>query len=215
MHFVLDLRPSNILHPVTGFDGLAEDQVLAILGEPSRNPVLNRAGEVNTAPTAPGYLVYPVKWHTVDKSLFLKTPRLIDFGESFDVSSDAPEYPGTPPPYRSPELILEDAAGIPSDLWALGCTLFEIRTGRKLFDLFDDEDDEYLDAMCQILGKLPEPWWSTTWERRSVIYKDDTDEMAALWLFTNPRWLSIAITTHPSRTTLGRWWICWHQGSGT
>jgi serine/threonine protein kinase len=87
-----------------------------------------------------------------------------------------PDDLGTPGPYRSPELILEKAAGVGSDLWALGCTLFEIRTGRKLFDLFDDDDDSYLDAMVQILGKMPEPWWSTKWERRKKIYKDEVDD---------------------------------------
>lgn len=39
-----------------------------------------------------------------------------------------------------------------------GCILFGIRTVRKLFDTFDDDQDEYLSKMAMILGKLPEPW---------------------------------------------------------
>lgn len=102
---------------------------------------------------------------------------LIDLGQSFNVSQppDGDDL-GTPGPYRSPELILDRAAGIGSDLWALGCTLFEIRTGRKLFYPFDDDDDSYLDAIVQVLGKLPEPWWSTGWKARRTIYEDETDE---------------------------------------
>lgn len=102
-------------------------------------------------------------------------PCLIDFGESF-MASDPPEKLGTPGPYRSPELILESKAGYESDLWALGCTLFEIRTGRRLFNLFDDEDDAYLEAMVQLLGVMPEPWWSTTWTERPNLYKDGVNE---------------------------------------
>lgn len=101
--------------------------------------------------TAPQYLVYPVRWCDVDSRHISPEPCLIDFGESFK-ASDPPEDLGIPAPYRSPEIILEKTAGVGSDLWALGCTLFEIRTGRKMFNLFDDDDDAYLDAMVQVLG---------------------------------------------------------------
>jgi serine/threonine-protein kinase SRPK3 len=46
-------------------------------------------------------------------------------------------------------------AGIGSDLWALGCTTFEIRTGRKLFNMFDDDVDDRLYYMVLLLRKLP------------------------------------------------------------
>ena len=81
-----------------------------------------------------------------------------------------------PGPYRSPELILDKLAGIVSDLWALGCTLFEIRTGRRLFSPFDGKGDDYLEAMVDILGALPEPWWSSTWKDRRNLYKDEPDK---------------------------------------
>ncbi|KAK0753669.1 kinase-like domain-containing protein [Schizothecium vesticola] len=171
-----DLRPHNILHPITGLDGLLESEVLCILGEPRKNPVLDPAGQENTTRTAPRYLVYPVDWSSINTDDFIsKSAQLIDFGESFTTVSP-PEDLGTPGPYRSLELILDPRVfGIHSDLWALGCTLFEIRTGRKLIESFEDEDDGYLDAMCQILGKFPEPWWSN-WQGRVGIYKDEADE---------------------------------------
>lgn len=99
---------------------------------------------------------------------------LIDFGESFEISAP-PEDLGTPLSYCSPELMLDSAPSIGSDLWALGCTLFEIRTGRKLLDPFDDDMDDYLYYMVLLFGVLPEPWWSTTWENRKNFYKDDPD----------------------------------------
>lgn len=163
------------MHPVTGFDRLSEEEILSILGEPRCNPVLDANGKENTMPTAPRYLVYPVAWESVDTQFLLKTPKIIDFGECFDISNP-PEDVGTPGCYRSPELLLENQLGIASDLWALACTLFEIRTGRKLFDSFHDDDDDYLEAMCLVLGRLPEPWWPTTWEARKRFFKDETDE---------------------------------------
>jgi serine/threonine protein kinase len=93
-------------------------------------------------------------------------PCIIYFVESFD-ASHPPENLGIPGSYQSPELILDKTVAFGCDLWALGCTLFEIRTGRKLFSPFDDDPDDCLDGMVQNLEKLPEPWWSTTCEIRS------------------------------------------------
>lgn len=160
---------------MAGLDGLPEAEVLCILGEPRKNPVLDPAGQEKTSRTAPRYLVYPVDWMFVNIDFISKSAQLIDFGESYAAASP-PEDLGTPGPYRSLELILDPRLiGIHSDLWALGCTLFEIRTGRKLIESFEDEDDGYLDAMCRILGKFPEPWWSN-WQGRADIYKDEADE---------------------------------------
>lgn len=71
---------------------------------------------------------------------------------------------------------MDKVIGVGSDIWALGCTLFEIRTGRKLFDAFDDEKDEYLCKISLMLGKLPEPWWTRTWEARKHFFEDDVDK---------------------------------------
>lgn len=172
---VLDLTPNNVLHRISGLDGLNEDEVLQILGIPVVNPILNASKKRHSESTAPEYLVYPVSWRDVDAQYISKELCLIDFGESFEVSQP-PEDLGTPGPYRSPELILDKEAGLGSDIWALGCSLFEIRTGRKLFSSFDDEDNDYLDAIVQVLGRLPEPWWSTTWQDRRRMYKDGVDE---------------------------------------
>lgn len=170
----LDFTPNNILHGVTGLDGLGEDEVLAIIGQPEQNPVLTDEDKPHEQANAPRYLVYPLDWFSVDRKILTPEPRIIDFGESF-YATNPPEDLGTPGPYRSPELMLDNKCGPSSDVWALGCTLFEIRTGRKLFRPFGDDDDDYLESMCEILGKLPEPWWSTTWEIRRRLFKDEVD----------------------------------------
>lgn len=172
---VLDFTPSNVLLQMTGFDGLPEEELIRIIGEPQRAAVIvSKTGEAPTDPSHPRYLVFPVTWKSVDLKFYTDKPCVIDFGESFEVSKPHKDL-GIPGPYRSPELILERKVGIPSDLWTLGCTIFEIRTGRKIFNLFDDEDDDYIDAMVWLLGKLPEPWWSTTWKARKEILKDEVD----------------------------------------
>lgn len=154
---------------------MAEDKVLQIIGAPVRNPIVSIDPTLGDEEhNAPQYLVYPVQWHNVGKEYLTEQPCIVDFGESFDMV-EPPQDLSTPGPYRSPELILDCAAGIGSDLWALGCTLFEIRTGRKLFGTFYDDDNSYLVAMVQVLGPFPEPWWSTTWTKRRRMYRDKPD----------------------------------------
>jgi serine/threonine-protein kinase SRPK3 len=97
----------------------------------------------------------------VDIQFISRESRLIDFGESFEISQP-PDDLGILGPYRSLELILDKKASFGSDIWALRCSLFEIRTSKKLFSPFDDKDNEYLDAFVQVLSRLLEPWLSTT-----------------------------------------------------
>ena len=143
-------------------------------------PVNTREGGPHDVPTAPQYLVYPLDWSHVtsaDAGAILVTNKacITDFGESYKVSSPPLEL-GIPRAYASPEHDLEQKAGIPSDLWALACTIFEVRTQGKLFAMFEDELDEHLFIITTVLGKLPEPWWSETWEGRKDIFKDEVDE---------------------------------------
>lgn len=150
------------------------------MGNPLTTDLVTATGEAHGLSTAPRYAVYPVDWAKVDTVYFINEPQINDLGEAFRIECP-PDYVGIPPPYRSPELFLEknytSSTAFGSDLWALGCTIFEIRTGRQLFNCFDDDDDEYLIAMTRILGKMPEPWWSTTWEARKRIYKDEADSL--------------------------------------
>ncbi|KAG2002804.1 hypothetical protein GB937_009450 [Aspergillus fischeri] len=171
-----NFTPSNILLKVEGLDGLTEDEVLKILGEPVKVEVFTESGETPSDPTAPKYLVRPVKFRNVPLPYVVDEILLIDFGESYDVTNP-PEELGVPGSYRPPELVLENTPGFGSDLWALGCTLFEIRTGRKLFDMFDDDDDCHLFHMVEMLGALPKPWWSETWKYRKEFFKDETDSL--------------------------------------
>lgn len=62
--------------------------------------------------------------------------------------------------------------GIPSDVWALACTIFEIRAGFPLFEAFLGGDDEILKEIVATLGKLPEPWWSA-FENHHLWFDED------------------------------------------
>lgn len=171
---VLDFTPSNILLQTSGFDGLTEEQLIQVLGEPVRLGVETSSGEPASVPIAPKYVVRPIKFEKIDPRFISDQICVIDYGESFEVSNP-PKYIGTPQIYRSPELVLDDTVGIGCDLWALGCTLFATRTGRPLFNLFDNDVDENLSRMVLLFGKLPKPWW-TGWEGRRANFEDEEED---------------------------------------
>lgn len=101
-----------------------------------------------------------------------KQIHVIDFGESFDISSPPLNGVGTPLSLMAPELYFDKDASFASDVWALGCLLYEIRAGRPLFYPFFDTDDEYLVEVVQTLGRLPDRWWQA-WEERGNYFKED------------------------------------------
>jgi serine/threonine-protein kinase SRPK3 len=63
-------------------------------------------------------------------------------------------------PYRPPENIINDYYDLKSDIWTLGCLLFEILTGDYLFDIDRcnksiERDRLHIHSMYEILGKMP------------------------------------------------------------
>jgi serine/threonine-protein kinase SRPK3 len=161
---MIDFRPSNILLELHGLDGLDEEQVLALLGEPETTDINMRKDSHPTPemPYAPKYLVYPVDFGEIDHSVISPRVQVIDFGQSFDIwVGPPPSAFGIPANYAAPEVILDSSGSIAIDLWSLGCTLYEIRLGRRLFDVFQLvtlTKKNYVDEIASLLGKPPNPW---------------------------------------------------------
>jgi len=174
----LDFRPSNVLLRLTGFDELSEDELIQQLRDPNKGPFVTISGEC-PAPSGPEYLVEGHSLDRLNKRYISNQVSIIDFGESYDMRSP-PEDLGVTAAFRSPELLLDNTIGVGCDLWALACTIYEIRTRSPLFENFmDDDDDEVIMKMMPLLGKPPEPWWSA-WTARGQWYKEDGT------LLTNP-----------------------------
>ncbi|ABN66143.2 serine kinase that phosphoryates SR family splicing factors [Scheffersomyces stipitis CBS 6054] len=62
--------------------------------------------------------------------------------------------------YRSPEIILKYKTwGSSTDLWSIGCIIFELITGDYLFDPHDgkyfDKDEDHLAQIVELLGAFP------------------------------------------------------------
>ena len=62
--------------------------------------------------------------------------------------------------------------GLEAEIWALGCTIFEIRAGFALFESFLGSDVDILRHTVETLGRLPDPWWAA-FKQRALWFKED------------------------------------------
>ncbi|KAF9623522.1 hypothetical protein IFM89_003312 [Coptis chinensis] len=78
--------------------------------------------------------------------------KLIDFGSSIFEDEHHTSIVSTRQ-YRAPEVILGLGWSYPCDIWSVGCILFELCTGKSLFNTHDNL--EHLAMMERVLGPLP------------------------------------------------------------
>ncbi|KAK9240662.1 hypothetical protein V1525DRAFT_385322 [Lipomyces kononenkoae] len=122
--------------------------------------------------SAPKYLVEPANLSKLESKWFTEKALLVDFGKSFMLQTSPTNGGGIPMSYCAAELYFEGKASVWSDVWALGCTIFEIRAGEQLFASFLGGPHKVIRHIVQTLGKLPEPWWSP-WQLRDAFFDDN------------------------------------------
>lgn len=164
-----DLTVPNILLKLKPMDNWTEKDVYERFGNPRKEVPLTTS-KSSSGNSAPRYIVEAAK---VPEERFLTEEIfLIDFGVSFPF--EAPPRPqdiGVPFMYRPPETIFDSKYDQSSDLWSLGCLLFEIRAGIPLFSRFMGTEDEIIRQWVQMKGKLPDAWWCS-WNARSSYFDE-------------------------------------------
>lgn len=167
---VLDFRPANILVKLTSLDHLSEEEVISLFGQPQIAQVRTESGGELPA-FSPSYLVLPADTSSLGSEYLTDQICVIDFGEAYPFTSP-PEDLGMPENYLAPEILLEeeDAVGPACDMWALGCTLFEIRQQIPLFYMIYDLD-ELLAEMVRFFGEFPADWWDK-WDARKQFFDE-------------------------------------------
>lgn len=165
-----DITPKNVLLQLKGMDTWPTETIYQQLGHPIRHQVFTFSGQRPDL-SAPEYLVESASFSSVDFKYISEQALLIDLGEAFPELSPPSNGVGTPVSYCSPELLMESKAGRASDIWALACTIFEIRSGFPLFESFVGSAVEILEEMLRILGRPPEPCHSR-WEQYRITIAD-------------------------------------------
>jgi serine/threonine protein kinase len=90
---------------------------------------------------------------------------LADFGTHCEAHNYYEESFGTRY-YQAPEIILMGKCSYPVDMWALGCTFYELISGKLLFDPIKDSkhsrDYYHLTLICDTCGNFPESFLKET-----------------------------------------------------
>jgi serine/threonine-protein kinase SRPK3 len=136
------------------------------LGVPQTQDLRRVPGGANEL-TGPRYTVNAISMKLVDPQWLSDQIIIIDFGIAFLEEQSSNDI-GTPKAYCAPEFNFHSLRSRSSDIWALGCTIFEIRTGTSLFRYRGAPTrDQILISMVQVLGTLPDIWWKQWKEGRN------------------------------------------------
>lgn len=161
-----DIKPENIL--VTGMSNKIHELIDLIKKNQQLNILLSKKNKINKASVKKIIKSIPFKeienkykntsmeYIKDDYILNIKT-KLADFGncreinyQGFDIQT---RY------YRSPEIILGYSYNKNCDIWSVGCLIYELLTGKTLFDpdkqMRLSRDQYHIYDMICLLGKIP------------------------------------------------------------
>ena len=146
------------------FDSYNESDLVELFGRPQTSPVLTYS-EKPPRPHAPDYIVVSLDFCSSATTVLSRNICVIDFDQSFTVEEPPSEPLGIPAKCLAPEVAVGGSPSPATDIWALGCAIFRIRSGDDLF--FDYDTDCPADALRQIvkaMGELPQVWKQTKFD---------------------------------------------------
>ncbi|KAF2493387.1 kinase-like protein [Lophium mytilinum] len=151
-----DLTDNNVLFEIKDLQQWSEAELYQHLGAPKAATLLQFNGDP-APPSAPVEAVSAINYSNFDTGLFSGRTRIVDFGEAFSTSSP-PAGLGTAASYFAPEMLFGYPPSLASDVWALGCLIFEMHTSRVFAPAFFGSVEEALGMTHAALGALPEAW---------------------------------------------------------
>ncbi|KAI0186558.1 kinase-like domain-containing protein [Xylaria flabelliformis] len=164
-----DLHLGNLLLQLpSSLANLSVKQLYAKFGVPEQNPVVRVDGK-SIADGVPSHAIPPVWLGATSDEIPLCEAKLLlnDFGTAFRPSDKSRFESYTPLIIRPPEALFEPTAPLSfsSDIWSLGCTIFELLAHRSLIDGIIATQDDIMAQQVHLQGPLPSEWWDK-WEER-------------------------------------------------
>ncbi|KAI1748518.1 kinase-like domain-containing protein [Xylaria castorea] len=165
-----DLHLGNLLFQLpSSLANLSLDELYAKFRAPELEPVARLDGKPLPS-GVPSHAVQPVWLGGASDEIVLSEAKLIlnDFGTAFRPSDNTRFESYTPLIIRPPEALFEPTTPLSfaSDIWSLGCTIFELLAHRSLIDAyFLVIQDDITAQQVHLQGPLPSEWWDR-WEGR-------------------------------------------------
>ncbi|KAM0278422.1 hypothetical protein ACHAQH_005177 [Verticillium albo-atrum] len=172
-----DLHLGNLLLRMdSSLDNLSVEELYTKLGAPERVSVERVDGApTSSAPGVPMYAVPPVWLGIASDKLPLGEARLLlsDFGVAFRPEDKDRFESYTPLIYRPPEAFFQPKTplNLASDIWSLGCVVFELFAHRSLIDGVIAPQDDITAQQVHLQGRMPDEWWES-WEERPKWFDD-------------------------------------------
>ncbi|TEA11519.1 hypothetical protein C8034_v007313 [Colletotrichum sidae] len=167
-----DLHLGNLLLQLpSSLNNLSVEQLYAKFGAPELEPVVRLDGEpIPPSVGVPLHVVPPVWLGKASDEIDPSEANLLlnDFGVAFRPANEVRLVSYTPLVIRPPEAFFEPTTPLSfaSDVWSLGCIIFELLAHRSLIDGLLAPQDEITAQQVHLQGPLPPDWWDR-WEKRS------------------------------------------------
>ncbi len=153
--------------PGEEIDGLTVKEFYEKYGDPEAEPVVRVDKQPITSPSIPAYAYTPAWLGKPAEDVTISEAKLIltDFGTAFTPASESRLESFTPRKTRPPEtrFDLTTPLSYASDIWSLGCIIWEILGVRSFLDVFLPGPDDITANQIDALGPLPDEWWDA-WE---------------------------------------------------
>lgn len=108
-------------------DRFSENDIYRLFGL-TTGDLKTESGEA-TGPEAPRYIVKQINFLSSSSNIIGPDIKLVDFDQCFPISSPPEKLLGTPLDFLAPEVAVGLDSSPASDVWALGCCLFRLRSG--------------------------------------------------------------------------------------
>lgn len=150
-----DLIPSNIVFGFPDTLFLSPSQVCDLLG-----PIRTEKLKLPNGTYPPHASKCVVQTHDFSGLTIPLSPvniQIVDFGEAFFIETP-PSSLGVPMGFFPPEICFEYFPSPMSDVWELGCLMFEVLSKMRLFRTYFPIFEMLIRTAMPILGPLPEQW---------------------------------------------------------
>lgn len=148
---------SSVLFQLTNFDSWSVEKVYDQLGQPAVGGLSSSV--LSREPSTPEYLVGSAEFFRAAPGLLTGDISIIGFTDSFRIKTPealSANEDKLPNGFTAPEILFGFKGKFPSDLWALGCIIYQIRAGQLLFPCsVDVSPAEAIRKIVDMIGNLP------------------------------------------------------------
>ena len=154
-----DMSAGNVLLGMESIDALSIDQIYERFGRPEAEQVRRLDGGA-LDDHCPSLVYEPMDFVNADIESFTSEVKFVDFAESYlTTDSEVPDLSAFTVSYSAPEVLFwEDKPTQSSDIWALACIWFELRSGTHLFREGLGGQRSVESDMIKAVGPLPLEW---------------------------------------------------------